>query len=163
MESDLKFMKKSKYIKIISIILTIGFTLYIYHNSMYDIKQSDIQSGVVLRYLDKIFARMGYDVTFTQYVVRKLAHFTEYFILGMIVTITLRVFSKNLNKYLFFELFLFFAVPVLDESIQMFYKGRSSSVLDVLIDFAGCIVGLGLSRLLVHLYDSAETHEKMKS
>ncbi|HEX2985646.1 MAG TPA: VanZ family protein [Caproiciproducens sp.] len=141
------------------IVLTAGFMLFIFHNSMFSIQQSDRQSGTVLKALNQLFAAMGYDVMLTQYSVRKLAHFTEYFIFGMIMTIMFRVCSIDIKENFFFLLFLFLAIPVTDEYIQTFYPGRNSSALDIIIDFAGCAAGMGLCRLLFYVLDS-DTKQK---
>lgn len=141
-------MKKESNRNVFWLGITFAVFLLILHNSMYPIAQSDLQSGLALRALNRFFADMGYDVAFTQYAVRKLAHFVEYFFFGLLLTAAVRAVRESLRGAFFFELFLFLAVPVLDETIQLAYQGRNSSVFDVLIDFAGCVVGMGLYRLL---------------
>lgn len=149
----MKPMKQHTVFKFFLILLSFTAALFIFHNSMFSLQQSDLQSDSVMHILNRFFAKYGYDIVLTQYTTRKLAHFTEYFIFGMILTITMKIYSKNINKYLFFELFLFLAVPVLDESIQIFYQGRNSSVRDILIDFAGCVTGMGICKL-IYLFSS---------
>lgn len=128
--------------------------LLILHNSMYPIAQSDFQSGFFQRILNLFFSKIGCNVVFTQFMVRKLAHFIEYFCFGFLLTIAARMIGKRRNGFFFFELFLFLAIPVLDETIQLFYQGRTSSVLDVLVDFSGCVLGMGLCRLLRRVFSS---------
>jgi VanZ family protein len=120
--------------------------LLIFHNSMYPLAQSDLQSGAVMGTLNYLLGKMNLHFTFTQFAVRKLAHFTEYFLFGIILSMTIWTFTKN--KCIFFELFLFLAVPVADETIQIFYDGRTSSVRDVMIDFFGCLAGMALYRVV---------------
>lgn len=120
--------------------------LLIFHNSMYPIVQSDQQSGAVLNVLNRFFAANGLDVVLSQFVVRKLAHFIEYLIFGFLLTVTFQVIWKKRNNFFFAELFLVLAFPVVDETIQLSYPGRGSSVGDVLIDFVSCIVGMGICR-----------------
>ena len=122
--------------------------LFIFHNSMYPIKQSDLQSGFVLRDLNRFFTANGLNVILTQFEVRKLAHFIEYFIFGCLFTVTIQMIDKRQSGFLFPELFLFLAFPVADETIQLYSPGRGSSVSDVLIDFVSCVVGLGLCHLI---------------
>ena len=145
-------MKKKSYI---AVFVTLAAVIVILHNSMYPIAQSDLQSGFVLRALNRFFSRMGCDVILTQYMIRKLAHFTEYFFFGLLLTITFQINHKRTQNIFFFELFIFFAIPVVDETIQIFYEGRTSNVIDVWIDFAGCMAGMGiyyLIRALFHLF-----------
>lgn len=151
-------MKFEKYKKLSSLGVILFVLFLIFHNSMYPIQESDLQSGFVLRVLNRFFSDMGYDIVFTQYAVRKLAHFAEYFFFGLILTATLRSIRKNPRGALFFELFLFLAVPVLDETIQLAYRGRNSSIVDVLIDFAGCVAGMGLYRLILLIAHANEKH-----
>jgi VanZ family protein len=40
-------------------------------------------------------------------------------------------------------------IPVLDEYVQLFSPGRTSRVSDVLVDFMGGLIGLGLSLFLM--------------
>jgi VanZ family protein len=142
-------MKKKSYI---AVFVTLAAAIVILHNSMYPIAQSDLQSGFVLHALNRFFSGKGHDLVLTQYIVRKLAHFTEYFFFGLLLTITLRTFHKMLQGVFFLELFLFLAVPMVDETIQIFYQGRTSNVVDVWIDFSGCIAGMGLCYLIHALF-----------
>lgn len=147
----MKPMKQHTVFKFFLILLSFTAALFIFHNSMYSLQQSTLQSDSVMHILNRFFAKYGYDIVLTQYTTRKLAHFTEYFIFGMILTITIKICSKSISKHLFLELFLFFAIPVLDETIQLAYLGRTSSLIDVWIDFAGCCVGMGLC-LFIYLF-----------
>ncbi len=132
--------------------------LLIFHNSMYPIRQSDLQSGFVLNALNRFFASIGLNVVLTQFEVRKLAHFIEYFIFGCLLTAAIQIILKKQNGFLYVELFLFLAFPVVDETIQLRYPGRGSSVRDVLIDFAGCVVGMGICRLVCRNFKDNTEH-----
>jgi VanZ family protein len=155
---------QNKTIKIIKDFLWVGITLIvvllIFHNSMYPLKQSDLQSGFVLSFLNHLFSKTGHNIVFTQFMVRKMAHFTEYFLFSILLTVTLWAIRNSLDGTFFFELFLFLAIPVLDENIQIFYPGRTSNVRDVLIDFAGCVVGIGLCRLILRAFPSGKRNPK---
>lgn len=142
-------MKTEKYKNLLSVSVTLAVLLLILRNSTDPIVRSDLQSGLVLRVLNRLFSGMGYDVVFTQYAVRKLAHFAEYFVFGLLLTASMRRIRCGKNGGFFLKLFLFLAVPVFDETIQLFYQGRNSSVPDVWIDFAGCMAGMGLCRLIL--------------
>jgi len=145
-------MNRKTLYKIIAILVTATLLFFILHNSMYSLYQSSLQSEAVLQLINRIFSVLGIGITFTQVLVRKLAHFIEYLVFGVFLTAVLPVFGKRWNQFFFFELFLFLAVPVLDETIQLFSQGRTSSVIDVLIDFGGCMAGMGLCRLALFLF-----------
>jgi VanZ family protein len=133
--------------------------LLIFHNSMYPLRQSDLQSGVVLNALNRFFANYGIDAVLTQFEVRKLAHFIEYFIFGFLFTVTVRMIRRKRSSF-FFELFFFLAFPVVDETIQLYSSGRGSSVSDVLIDFVSCMIGMGLCCLI---FRRPETNDAIRS
>lgn len=71
---------------------------------------------------------------------RKYAHFIEFFLLGVILTL-LKFNNKKFN--IFAVLFISLAVGVTDESIQII-SNRSPMVQDVLIDFCGAMTGMAM-------------------
>lgn len=52
-------------------------------------------------------------------------------------------------KYVSWPLFVGLLVAVLDETVQLYVPGRSSSVRDVLIDFGGVLCGLFAALLIL--------------
>lgn len=70
-------------------------------------------------------------------VLRKVAHFTEYFILGAL-------YAKADPDMPLDLLEIGLLVPFLDEGLQAFIDGRGSSIFDVMIDLAGYCFGLWL-------------------
>lgn len=72
--------------------------------------------------------------------VRKIAHSFEYFLFGLVLCFTLRAFKANDSNILIYTLFIVLFFAVIDETFQLSIKGRSSSVIDVLIDFSGGIL-----------------------
>lgn len=68
------------------------------------------------------------------YPVRKLAHFTEYFILGILIFFTLRTYSIK-NIYIMIALCFVYACS--DEFHQLFILGRDGNLIDVTIDSIG--------------------------
>ena len=74
--------------------------------------------------------------------VRKAAHFTEYSVLGVLVSGTLCGFSKaSLEKNITTAYILGTLYAVTDELHQLFVPGRSGQLSDVLIDSAGVFLG----------------------
>lgn len=132
----------------ICIILTCCIFVLILHNSMYSIISSNMQSGFVLNCINRILFQADFNFTLTQFAVRKMAHFIEYFFFGLLLTITFITCTKSRQKSFWTELFLFLAAPAVDETIQLFYYGRNSSVLDIWIDFCGCMAGMGIYYLV---------------
>jgi len=73
--------------------------------------------------------------------VRKLAHFTEFMILGILLTIRLHDRSERFFMRFFSITMTGLFAAFTDETIQIFVEGRGSSVADMWIDFAGVITG----------------------
>ncbi len=69
-----------------------------------------------------------------QYPVRKIAHFTEYFILGVLIFLCFREYNVK-NIYLMILFCFMYAIS--DEIHQLFVVGRDCSFIDVLIDTLG--------------------------
>jgi VanZ family protein len=68
-------------------------------------------------------------------IVRKLAHFTEYAVLGSLAVVA---FARVRRRYLY-SLFIVIAIAVADEFGQSFRPTRTASIVDVGIDIAGGI------------------------
>lgn len=86
-----------------------------------------------------------------QGLLRKLAHFTEFFTLGMLLTWLVGMLSDVKWKRYLLPALAGLAVACIDETIQIFVPGRGPGVLDVTIDFSG--VALGICVLyLCHLW-----------
>lgn len=72
--------------------------------------------------------------------IRKLAHFTEYFILGILVITLLKEFKIQHIFIVSALICLLYALT--DEIHQLFIDNRAGSIIDVIIDFSGATVGL---------------------
>ena len=71
-------------------------------------------------------------------IIRKLAHYTEYLILGILV-INL---NNNKNKGLYLSMIVCLLYAISDELHQYFVPGRSCQLVDVTIDFIGALTGI---------------------
>lgn len=76
--------------------------------------------------------------------IRKLAHFTVYFILGILVYIFLK--DYNVNRIIIYSLIVCFIYACTDEIHQYFVAGRYCSFIDVLIDTIGSFVSIFVTR-----------------
>ncbi len=85
------------------------------------------------------------------HVLRKCAHFTEYLILGVLVTSTL--YHMSVHRKVLAGIGLCGIAAAIDETIQLFVPGRSGQVSDVLLDCFGTFVGI----VLVYLYKNRIT------
>ena len=146
------------------ILLTLGF---IWGNSLLDGKQSGEMSGLVVRVLYPAAERIAGLLTGTHpgegpvlmqeqftFWVRKLAHFSEYTVLGAETGIHQHLAGSkpDLSVSVFGP-----AAAAIDETIQRFSKGRSGELRDVLIDSAGYFFGLLLAAGFLRLAGRKKT------
>ena len=81
----------------------------------------------------------------SSFYVRKIAHITEYLILGFLMFNLLKQYSVT-NIYYAIGLSILYSCT--DEFHQLFISGRSGSIRDILIDTIGILIGTYLYKLL---------------
>lgn len=86
---------------------------------------------------------------FSELFLRKMAHFSEYLVLGLLMARYRMLFAEESWKARKPVLFLTtialgLAVCFLDETIQLFVPGRAGMVMDMWIDLAGFSVGASI-------------------
>lgn len=149
-------MGKKRWI-IIFAMLSVAAAGFIFSNSMKDSTSSLAQSDSVAEKLEPFLAPQSVQEERAEIpeklssLVRKSAHVVEFCVLGL----CLGGLAVNLGRYcrrtfLALPLLLALLVGVTDEYIQSF-TGRTSSVRDVLLDFAGGAAGI----LIVFLFNWA--------
>ena len=116
-------------------LLWIGFIL---SRSMKPAVLSAEESGRVLELVQRVLPQA------TDHFVRKLAHFTEFFVLGALVGGSISLLFRPM---LLLPLVGCVGVAVLDELLQKLYEGRSGEVKDMLLDSLGALCALLLLRL----------------
>ncbi|HHV18994.1 MAG TPA: VanZ family protein [Thermoanaerobacterales bacterium] len=77
------------------------------------------------------------------HIVRKCAHVSEYFVLGALVMNAMKTSKVLKFKALIFSVLICILYAISDELHQLFVPGRGAQVMDVLIDSAGAIAGIG--------------------
>lgn len=90
------------------------------------------------------------------FLVRKAAHFSEYFALGWAV-----IYGMNQKKQFGFYLLVAILIPLCDESIQSFTAGRNAHVLDCLIDASGMAFAWIL-QAMIHYLKGGKNDEHME-
>jgi VanZ family protein len=72
--------------------------------------------------------------------VRKLAHFTEYFILALLIINVIKDYRIINYKWLIFTMIMCTLYAISDEYHQSFVAGRQARILDVCIDSSGALL-----------------------
>lgn len=84
--------------------------------------------------------------------IRKLAHFGEYAVMGVLIYTMLRQWKKNsIRLFLLITLWVFFSAAG-DEFHQYFVPGRYASPLDVLLDTGGGMAGIIFCMMIEKIY-----------
>lgn len=117
-------------------VFAILWVCFIWGNSLQPGVVSSAASGSVTTYFDRWFPWL------TEHIIRKAAHFTEYAILGALLSAVWFSLRNGARGQLPLMLLLGLAIPLADETIQLFVPGRSGIITDVLLDFSGVLFGL---------------------
>ncbi len=154
-----------KNLKLISLFLVIAIMVTIFLFSSQSAQDSSKLSGEIVDIVIKVVYPNYNDLSFEQQqqikekvtlIVRKLAHFTEFAVLGfflMLHLLSYKPYIKFLNIKLFIRGCISFAIGVLyafsDEIHQIFVMDRYASIYDVMIDSSGVLFGIVILILLI--------------
>ena len=130
-------------------VLLFACVAWIFGNSLEIGALSGLRSQRVTELLNRGLARLGTGLVLEDALVRKLAHFSEYAALGLLLMLCIRVYTARILGSMSWPLFLGLLVAVVDECIQLSMPGRAGLVTDVLIDFAGVLLGVLLAIFLL--------------
>lgn len=141
--------------KIISFIVLILWMIVIFSFSSADANKSTGTSDKVITTMIEIKDKITNNETSnnekeiivknSSFYIRKIAHITEYLILGFLMFNLLKQYSVT-NIYYAIGLSILYSCT--DEFHQLFISGRSGSIRDVLIDSIGILIGTYLYKLL---------------
>lgn len=141
------------------IVLLIAWNLFIFINSSMPGDVSSAQSGIVVNVIYPLLSKLGIGLSLNDvsFLIRKLAHFTEFFILGVLLYGVYINYAKKTKLFLFVVLHGI-VVASLDEVLQTFIKNRSGDVKDVLIDTLGILAAYLIISLGRYIYE--KKHKK---
>ena len=131
-------MQKNK----ISLLLVILWMIFIFVMSSFDASSSSNQSNFIVDIITSIINIK--DTGLLSLIIRKLAHFTEYFILGILVINLINKYDKKI----IIAILLCIIYATSDEIHQIFVPGRSCQITDIMIDSLGSILGIYLYKLI---------------
>lgn len=125
--------------------LVLWMALIFSFSNQKDVDSSKVSDGFIDRTVVRIYKIFNENITKEKeneiiekytYPIRKLAHYTLYFILGILAFLVVKDYSIN-KKLIIYSLLICFLYACSDEFHQLFIIGRSARVLDVLIDTFG--------------------------
>lgn len=131
-----------------SVLLVLNL-LFIWGNSLLPGEASSEISSGFLGYITEI---LGQVIPNGEYVIRKLAHFSEFACLGLLLSWLFRLLRQQGIHLFTMPLLCGSLAALLDETIQVLTPERGPSVIDVWIDTAGVTAGILLMLLGYALY-----------
>lgn len=148
-------MAKKRKKQIILLIFVFLFALVIFMFSAQNGEKSSDFSGYFTEKFLRIFHIENISFGRAEHLLRKAAHFIEFFLLGVVSCLLLSSFKMNFlitGLTSFVPVFLY---AVMDEFHQYFIPGRSASWKDVMLDSMGALCGVLtvlICKLIVDLY-----------
>lgn len=124
---------------------------FIWDNSLQNGGTSDGFSLIFAEWLAPIADKLGFygNIWALNRIIRKLAHLTEFTILGGVLYVVLRRYIEYGTVVKTIGVGI--VIACLDEFIQLFSLGRSSQVFDILIDTIGIIIGISVVKLAYYI------------
>lgn len=124
---------------------------FIWDNSLQNGGTSDGFSLIFAEWIAPIANKLGFhgNIWALNRIVRKLAHLTEFTILGGVLYAILRRYIEYGTVVKTIGVGI--VIASLDEFIQLFSLGRSSQLSDVLIDTVGIIIGILVVKLTYYI------------
>lgn len=139
-------MIRTKKRLIVCSILLAAILAFIWGNSAMPGQTSGALSGWLGNLLSKVLPFLATENGL--HVLRKLAHFSEFAALGMVLRWLFGMIAQTKLMQFCFPLLCGAVVACIDECIQIFSPGRYCSAVDVLIDCSGVFTGCAILTLL---------------
>ena len=124
---------------------------FIWDNSLQNGGTSDGFSLIFAKWIAPIANKLGFygNIWALNRIIRKLAHLTEFTILGGVLYVVLRRYIEYGTVVKTIGVGI--VIASLDEFIQVFSLGRSCQLSDVLIDTVGIIIGISVVKLTYYI------------
>ena len=131
----------------ISLILVIVWMVFIFIMSSFSANESSMQSGFIVNIISNILNIKN--VSLLTSIVRNMAHFTEFLILGVLVY----NYLYHSNKAIIYSVVFCMVYAISDELHQILVPGRCFQIEDILIDIFGSIIGITILNICKHKFD----------
>lgn len=139
--------------KIVKALLLICWMGVIFFFSSQVKNDSIVSTNIVVDIFYKL-VRMFMNVDYNEFInvvfkpVRKIAHFSEFAILGLLIYINIIEYRKS--NVLLLSIICSVIYATSDEVHQLFVSGRSFWIFDILIDSTGAIFGIVIAHLIMN-------------
>ena len=152
--NQLKQNKKLRWLAVSSIL----WIMVIFSFSLQSGEESGkLSGGIVAWFVGLFFSEDFEHLELVHFFIRKGAHFTEYFILGNLLSLTVR--EAKWKKVLLAPWLMGTMVACCDETIQLFSDGRAGQITDVMLDSSGVLTGCVILTLVLALLERRNRRE----
>ena len=145
---NLFFLKKRSFWRVAWIVALVSWCIFIFANSLTPAEDSKSQSDGVVKVIEETVQKVDPEFTISPKLVRKLAHFFEFFVLGTLLLLYRNLWKTNATLHLYRTLFFGMAAALFDETLQLTSPGRGSLVADVWLDFSAVVVSATVYSLI---------------
>lgn len=139
---------KKKIIRIIVFVLIVLWAIAVFSMS----NQQGEESSGLSRKVTSILFKSEEMVEKVEPIIRKLAHFSEYALGGMLFIILFMTYDWNNKKRVLISICIGIWYAALDEFHQVFVPNRHGCIKDVLIDSLGIVTGVFFVILIYIIY-----------
>ncbi|MBQ2441799.1 MAG: VanZ family protein [Ruminococcus sp.] len=154
--------RSSARFRVIILVLTAAAIVFAFVHSAMSSNISSQESRWAYVFLNGILKAFGAGYQLSEHFVRKLAHFSEYTAIGMLLTSCAYSFDRfKPYRYLAYVFFAGLGTAFVDETIQLFSEGRAGMITDMWIDFSGVVLGTAIMLLFYFVYQRIR-RKKMK-
>lgn len=155
---------KKNIIRVILLILLVGTFFIIFGFSSQDGEESSGISRKITEIITDKILRLSDDnkiqiVDRMESVIRKIAHFSIYTIVGVLLMGFVSTYKIDEMKRIYISIVIGIIYATSDEIHQSFIPGRSSQLTDVMIDTMGVALGICLILILLEIV-SKRKHKK---
>lgn len=156
---------KINIIRTIIMILLLGTFAVIFQFSSQNGEESGNLSGKIARFLvEKLpIKNTNQALRRTEGVVRKMAHFSIYTLLGFLLMSFISTYHLEENRRIIISLFVGILYATSDEIHQKFVADRSCQITDVILDSMGVLLGILLLLFIFKIYQKIKTKIKYKN
>lgn len=140
-------MNKKTFLRIILVIFIILWMRLVFGFS----NQNSNDSTSLSMYVASLFSKNPETINLIEPYIRKLAHFSEYGLGGVLFFSLFETFEMIDEKRLFFASCCGLLYSLTDEFHQLFVDGRSGQITDVLIDTLGAMTGACVMCFIINL------------
>lgn len=132
-------------------ILVIIWMILVFSFSSQNGDESQSTSDIITDEVVKVITKVNSDVEYESardcisFIIRKLAHFSIYFIGGILIFNFINTFSMKLKYTILLSIIFGVLYAISDEFHQLFIAERSAQFRDILIDSSGVIIATFLT------------------